>query len=315
MGITYSILTEIFPPKSQFDPERDIPDLSDQVMIVTGGYTGIGYHTVKALLVKGAKVYIAGRNKDKGEKAIAQLKQETNGKEALFLELDLANLKSVQNAAAEFVRREGRLHVLFNNGGVSTPPVSDVTSDGYDLQFGTNVVGHFYFTKLLLPILLATAKTTTSGKVRVVSTSSMAHLMGDLDFATFRDGPARKKKSTLMLYAQSKFGNVVLSNQLAKRYGDQGIVSTSLHPGILRTELGRHLSTIEQLLLSTMCYDPPYGALTQLWAGATDEGLKYNGMYLIPWAREGRPNPRTNDEKTGDELWTWLEEQVKDIAS
>lgn len=75
-------------------------------------------------------------------------------------------------------------HLVFS--GVSTPPVSDVTSDGYDLQFGTNVVGHFYFTKLLLPILLATAKTTTSGKVRVVSTSSMAHLMGDLDFATFR---------------------------------------------------------------------------------------------------------------------------------
>ncbi|TFK96600.1 NAD(P)-binding protein [Pterulicium gracile] len=314
MGVAYSFITESFPPKPQFNVDRDIPNLTGQVMIVTGGYTGIGYHTVKSLLIRGAKVYIAGRNKEKGDKAIAQLQQDTKGKEALFLELDLADLKSVQNAAAEFIRREGQLHVLFNNGGVMVPPVSDVTADGYDLQFGTNVVGHFYFTKLLLPILLSTAKTTPNGKVRVVNTSSMGHLIGDLDFATFKDGPARRKKSTVMLYAQSKFGNVVYSNQLAKRYGDQGIVSTSLHPGNLKTELGRHRSPWEIALAGVILYDAPYGALTQLWAGTTDEGLKYGGKYLIPWAREGRPNPRTNDEKTGDELWTWLEEQVKDIA-
>ncbi|TFL05015.1 hypothetical protein BDV98DRAFT_610706 [Pterulicium gracile] len=315
MGIAYSAYSEGFPPKPHFDPGRDIPDLKGQVMIVTGGYAGIGHHTVQALLNKGAKVYIAGRSKDKAQKAIEQLKQETGGKEALFLELDLADLKSVQKAAAEFVRLEPKLHVLFNNGGVMTPPVEQITADGYDLQFGTNVLGHFYLTKLLLPTLLATAKTTSTGKVRVVNTSSIAHRFGDLDFGTFKEGPARKKAYTSQLYAQSKFGNAVFSRELAKRYGDQGIVSTALNPGNLRTELQRHSSSpIEQLMFRLVCYEPHYGALTQLWAGTAEETVKYNGDFLIPWARLGAVKPKAKDEKLGADLWTWLEEQVKDVG-
>lgn len=127
------------------------------------------------------------------------------------------------------------------------PPVQQITTDGYDLQFGTNVLGHFYFTKLLLPALLAGAKTSRDGHARVVNTSSSMHLAAGLDFNTFKDGPARKAAGTQKLYSQSKNvshpadclrprfdfaqGNVVFATELARRYGDQGIVSTSLNPG------------------------------------------------------------------------------------
>ncbi|KIO23027.1 hypothetical protein M407DRAFT_215532, partial [Tulasnella calospora MUT 4182] len=134
-------LDQAYPPKSKFDPSRDMPDLTGKVIIVTGGNTGIGKHTIRALLNKNAKVYMASRSKERAEKAIADLKQET-GKDAIFLELDLASLDKVTKAAKEFMSKEPALHILFNSGGVMVPPIEQVTEDGYDLQFGTNVLGH-----------------------------------------------------------------------------------------------------------------------------------------------------------------------------
>jgi len=194
------------------------------------------------------------------------------------------------------------------------PPIEQVTAQGYDLQFGTNVLGHFYFTKLLLPTLLTTAKTSPDGKTRVINTSSSGHMISwGLDFNTFKDSPARSKKGTHLLYAQSKLGNILVSNELARLYGEQGIVSTSLNPGNLKTDLWRHFSLIENFLVSAVLYPIPYGALTQLWAGTSPEGRELNGKYLIPWARVGEPSSVANDPKLSAELWTWLEEQVKDI--
>ncbi|KAG6808463.1 hypothetical protein H0H92_004035, partial [Tricholoma furcatifolium] len=187
--------------KSAFSVD-DIPDLAGRVMIVTGANTG--KETAKALLAHNAKVYIAARNKEKTEAAIEDLKAAT-GKEAIFLKVDLADLPSIKAGAEEFLSKEKELHVLFNNGGVMIPPIELLTEQGYDLQFGTNVLGHFYLTKLLLPALLAGAKSSSDGKARVVNTSSSAHMSGALDFNTFKDSPKRKKTASFTLYAQSKF--------------------------------------------------------------------------------------------------------------
>ncbi|TDL27093.1 NAD-binding protein [Rickenella mellea] len=298
-----------FPPKSKFNV-TDIPDLTGKVVIVTGGNTGIGKETVKALLQHNAKVYMASRSKAKAEEAIADLKKDT-GKEAIFLQLDLASLDAVKKAAEEYTNKESRLHILFNNGGVMIPPVKEVTVDGYDLQFGTNVLGHFYFTKLLLPTLLETAKDTPDGKVRVVNTSSSMHMVGKLNFDTFRDGKKRLGMGTQSLYGQSKFGNVVFSRELARRYGDQGIVSTSLNPGNLKTDLQRHAPALVRSIMNSILYPAPYGALTQLYAGTSPDGADMNGKYLIPWARIGTPRKETSDPEAGVKLWEWLEEQVK----
>ncbi|KAF8965144.1 hypothetical protein BDZ97DRAFT_1918567 [Flammula alnicola] len=310
MGVVLSLINEGFPPKSKFSP-ADIPDLSGKVIIVTGANTGVGKETTKALLAHNAKVYIAARNPDKAAQAISDLKKET-GNAAIFLKLDLAGLKSIQAAAEEFQSKENELHVLFNNTGVMMTPIDQVTSQGYDLQFGTNVLGHFYFTKLLLPTLLAGAKSSPHGKARVVNTSSAASMfISTIDFNTLNDTLARKKKGTGLLYSQSKFANILFSNELAQRYGSQGIVSMSLNPGNLDSDLMRHRSSIETSIVKLILYAPSYGALTQLWAGTSPEGATLNGKYLIPWAHIGTVSSAAQDFKLVGELWNWLEEQVE----
>jgi len=322
MGILVSFYKESFPSPSRFDVERDIPDLTGQVIIVTGGNAGVGRETCKALLRKNAKVYLGARSKTKADEAIEWLKNETGGKAPVFLELDLASLASIKKAVKEFQTKETELHVLFNNAGVMIPPVEQTTADGYDLQFGTNVLGHFYFTKLLLPTLISTANSSPSakGNTRVVNTSSGSAILAPEDgvvWATLgRDNAAlvaRKKLGTQSLYSQSKWGNIVLSKELAKRYADQGIVSTSLNPGNIKTDLQRYMKGIQAKIVDMILWPAPYGALTQLWAGTTAEGAGFSGKYLVPWARIGKAPASTENVALGEKLWDWLEEQVKDI--
>ncbi|KAJ7066553.1 hypothetical protein C8F01DRAFT_1123677 [Mycena amicta] len=309
------ILAQSFPPKTKFTAD-DVPDLTARVILVTGGNSGVGKETIRVLLNHNAKVYMAARSQEKAEAAIAELKQLT-GKEAIYLKLDLGDLKSVKAAAEEFLSKEPELHALFNNGGVMMPPVEDRTTDGYDLQFGTNVLGPFYFTKLLLPALLAGAK--SSAGARVVNTSSGMHLMNKLHFKAILDDKKRKKAGSQALYALSKFAFVTYSAELARRYADQGLVVTSLHPGVIKTDLHRHmtgaLGSVINLMEKTVLHDVSYGALTQLYAGTAVDAAQLNGKYLIPWARIGKPHPETQDPKLGAELWDWMEEQVKPLAS
>jgi len=312
MNVLGSWFSQAFPSKPTFRVQ-DVPDLTGKVVVVTGASTGIGKETARVLLARGARVYIAARHRAQSEDTIRQLKQET-GNEAVFLNLDLADLKTVKTAAQEFLSKETQLHVLFNNAGVMFPPVEGLTADGYDLQFGTNVLGHYYFTKLLLPTMIATAKTTPDGKTRIVTTSSSGHHFGRLDFDTFKDSPERRKRGSNALYCQSKFGNVVAALELARRYGNQGIVSTSLNPGNIKTDLLRHLPWFVQSIMNRMMlYDTPFGALTQLYAGTMPEAATLNGKYLVPWARVGTALEETQDPELGNKLWDWLEEQVKDV--
>ncbi|KAH0836337.1 hypothetical protein J3R83DRAFT_7889 [Lanmaoa asiatica] len=345
-----SCISEAFPSKPTFKVQ-DIPDLTGKVIIVTGASTGIGKETARVLLAHGARVYIAARNRAQSEDTIRQLKQET-GNEAVFLNLDLANLKAVKAAAEEFLRSVQK-KTVGSGSGVMFPPIERLTADGYDLQFGTNVLGtlfpaqgilptiptlrtgHHYFTKLLLPTMIATAKTTSDGKTRVVTTSSSGHLWGHLDFDTFKDSPERRKRDTNALYCQSKFvrpnaplfrdglnltreherqGNVVVALELARQYGDQGIVSTSLNPGNIKSDLQRHLPRFVQTIINhAILYDTSYGALSQLYAGTMPEAAALGGKYLVPWARVSTPLKETQDPELGKKLWDWLEEQVKDV--
>ncbi|KAF9780976.1 NAD(P)-binding protein [Thelephora terrestris] len=308
-----SFIESYFAPTSKFSV-NDIPDLTGRVVIVTGGNTGIGKETVKALLCKNAKVYLAARSEDRAKAAIEDLKQ-TTGKEAIFLKLDLSSLKSVKTAAEDFLKNESELHILFNNAGVMWPPSDQLTVDGYDMTWGTNVLGPFYFTKLLLPALFKAS--VPENKSRVVNTSSAGSIAGlsysgsGLNFATFKDSPVRRKYGTQVLYTQSKLGNVVFAQEFARRFGDK-IISTALHPGVIRSELARTVADLEgprlQFFARLVLYPTSQGALTQLWAGTSPEGADLNGEYLVPWARVGKP--RSNDPSLGKELWNWLEEQV-----
>ncbi|KAI0310170.1 NAD(P)-binding protein [Amylostereum chailletii] len=308
MGQTLSLLSQTWPPKPKWGTD-DIPDLEGKVTIVTGGYTGVGKETVKALLAHNAKVYIAARSEEKAKVAIEDLKKET-GKEANFLKLDLADLTQVRKSAEEFLGKEKELHILFNNAGVMACPMDLLTAQNYDLQCGTNVLGHHFFTKLLLPALFA-ASETSGQNARVVTTSSSGSaLTNKVELELWTDVPQRKKRAPFEMYYQSKFANVVQAKELARRYGDK-LVSTSVNPGNLKSELQRHIEgTFQARFFGFALLCPvPLGALTQLWAGTSPEGAEFNGKYLVPWARLGEANPPTQDPKTGERLWEWLEEQ------
>ncbi|KAN0125440.1 hypothetical protein V8E53_015491, partial [Lactarius tabidus] len=159
------LFSQLCPPKPTWT-SAEVPDQTGKTVIVTGGNGGIGKETARVLLSRGARVYIATRSEEKSQKAIEELKKETGKDSIFFLKLDLADLVSVKAAAEEYIEKETELHTLYNNGGVYAV-IDKETAQGFDMQFGTNVLGHFFFTKLLLPVLTATAKKTPAGTVRV----------------------------------------------------------------------------------------------------------------------------------------------------
>ncbi|KAH8834978.1 NAD(P)-binding protein [Flagelloscypha sp. PMI_526] len=286
----------------------EIPDMTGQVCIVTGGNSGLGHITAKVLLEKNATVYITARSKTRGDAAIDELEKET-GQKANLLLMDLGNWDSIKAASDKFRSQESHLHVLFNNAGVMTPPIEDVTESGFDLQFGTNVLGHFYFTKLLLPALLEAGK--SSSGATVIHTSSDAHSWHPkIEYDAMKDTPKRKKIGIMGLYGMSKFANIVFSNELARRYNKDGLRSVSLNPGNLKTNLQRSMNPILKAFLNTVILVPvERGVLTQTYALSRPK-TELNGEYLIPCCKVSKPHKNASDAVVGRELWEWMEEQV-----
>ncbi|VDB91326.1 unnamed protein product [Peniophora sp. CBMAI 1063] len=304
----YAATVQAHPSKARWSVD-EIPDLTGKVAVVTGGNSGIGYETCKQLLIHNAKVYIAARDEGRASKAIEELRGET-GKEALFLKLDLADMKAVKAAAEEFLAKEDALHILINNAGVMKCPIDWVTVDGYDMQFGCNVIGHHFFTQLLLPALLE-GTNRTGEKSRVITLSSAASYLGSgVDFETFVDGKKRRKTSSELLYCQSKLANAIVSREFSRRYGDK-LVSIGTNPGNITTPLYRHMSTLHMLVVKFVLnpQPQPMGAITQLYAATAPECADKNGKFLVPWAREALPHPKALDPELGAKMWDWLENE------
>ncbi|KAJ7051079.1 hypothetical protein C8F01DRAFT_1067277 [Mycena amicta] len=304
------VLARLSPPS--FKPERDMPDLTGKVTIVTGGNTGIGYETIKQLLLKNATVYLAARSPQKASAAIARLERETKGKTAVFLELDLADLKSVRKAAERFLEKEEKLDILFNNAGVASCPTDMLTKQGYDLQFGTNVIGHYLLTTLLLPALRNASTDTVPA--RVIHTASEAHKLAPgrgVEFESIKDAPERTEwLKRQRLYGQSKLANIFVANHFAKTYPDI-LVSCSVHPGLIQSELGRYVLGWMQVAANYVIYPTPLGALTQLWGGTVATPAQITGQYLQPWGFVGAPEARALDAKLEAEVIAYVQEAVK----
>jgi NAD(P)-dependent dehydrogenase (short-subunit alcohol dehydrogenase family) len=213
----------------------DIPSLAGKRVIITGANSGIGYHAALKLARKGAHVVLACRSPQRGGEAVARLNADSPGAHAELAVLDLSSLAAVRKFAEDEIAQRRPLHILINNAGVMAPPKRLQTADGFELQFGTNVLGHFALTVLLMPALEQAAAASPE-RPRVVTIASIAHKRGRLNFD---DLQSTKSYSPMKAYQQSKLANVMFAFELDRRLRSTNsrVMSIAAHPGVANTNL------------------------------------------------------------------------------
>jgi NAD(P)-dependent dehydrogenase (short-subunit alcohol dehydrogenase family) len=285
-------------------------DLSGRTAIVTGASTGLGLETAANLAAAGARVVAGVRNAEKGEATLSTLTDRVDGAAVEFGVIDLTSFASIRAFAEAFMGRNEPLHLLINNAGVMNTPFEH-TVEGYELQFGTNHLGHFLLTNLLAPALLAGAPG------RVVNLSSGGHRSSDIlwDDPNFEHHPYDK----MIAYGQSKTANVLFSVELDRRLSDRGVHANAVHPGVINTDLGRYMSSDDYDALLARLKDsgrvmPPAktveaGAATSLWAATAPELADRGGLYLED-CHVSEALPYATDAAAAKRLWALSEELV-----
>lgn len=264
-------------------------DLTGRRFVITGASSGLGEETTRAVSAKGAQVSMLARNRQKLEAAADRVREKVPGARLECHEVDLASLESIRSFAQAYLASHDAIDVLINNAGVMCCPLSR-TADGFEMQFGTNHVGHFLLTNLLLPAILR------GNAPRIVNLSSGGHGICDTDL----EDPNYEKTEydPWDAYGRSKTANVLFTVELARRLADRGVLSFAVHPGAIMTELGRHLTeeTMNQMLERTKQRQASHGdqgggggmpfksveagAATQVWAATAEELSAHNGSYL-----------------------------------
>jgi NAD(P)-dependent dehydrogenase (short-subunit alcohol dehydrogenase family) len=289
----------------------DIPDQTGRTAVITGANTGLGYETAAALAAKGAHVVLAVRNLDKGQDAARRIEQATPGARVEVAELDLTSLVSIHAAAEQLKSTHQSIDLLINNAGVMFTPKS-TTKDGFELQFGTNHLGHFAFTGLLLDHVLAAPGS------RVVTVSSTGHRI--IDAIRFDDLQWERGYNRFRAYGQSKLANLLFTYELQRRLEGTNTIATAAHPGGSNTELMRNLPSLVQPLTALarpFFQGADMGALPTLRA-ATDPDV-VGGQYFGPdgfaeqrgYATLVSSNAASHDVDAQKRLWTVSEELTK----
>ncbi|KAI0382804.1 short-chain dehydrogenase [Hypomontagnella monticulosa] len=325
MSSYVSAFFEMFKSTKPTYTEKDIPDLTGKVYLVTGANTGLGKEVAQILFSKNATVWVAVRSEEKGRNAIQSIREaypSSTGKLEL-LHLDLSDLTTIKKSAETFLANESRLHVLYNNAGVMIPPRGSKSAQGYELQIGVNNLGPFLFTKLLTPILAETARLSPKDSVRIVwVSSSSAEGMVPVKAGIDMDNLDYKKEIFYAYkYGVSKAGNYYHATEYARRHQKDGIVSIAINPGALKTDLDRHFNSLEMLYRKAVVHPVILGAYTALFAGLSEEvTLKRTGSWIVPWGRFGeirkdllQGSLPQSEGGTGlaQKFWEWTEEQVK----
>ncbi|MCV7169391.1 SDR family NAD(P)-dependent oxidoreductase [Mycobacterium manitobense] len=291
--------------------EADVPDQTGRVAVVTGANTGLGYDTARVLAQRGAKVVLAVRNTNKGAAARDRILTTAPGAEVMVAALDLGSLQSVRDAAATLLAACPRIDLIVNNAGVMIPP-KEVTVDGFELQFGTNYLGHFALTGLLLDRLMS-----VDGS-RVVVVSSNAHKMGGA--IHFDDLQWERSYKRGAAYAQSKLANLMFCYELQARLAAAGsaTIAVAAHPGFTDSELIRHVwkpvAPLMRWAGPWVGQSPAMGALPQLLAatGPQVRGGQYWGPDG-PFELRGYPtlvksSARSHDLTVRRRLWAVAEQ-------
>ncbi|MEM7703216.1 MAG: SDR family NAD(P)-dependent oxidoreductase [Pseudomonadota bacterium] len=297
-------------------------DLTGKTVFVTGANSGLGFETARAMAAKGACVVLAGRDPMKLDAAFSEIAGLVPSAKLETILCDLSSLKSVREAAEEANDRLERIDILINNAGVMACPLSR-TSDGFEMQFGTNHLGHFALTKGLMPMILKGAGETGSG--RIVNLSSRGHFITPINL----EDPnfLSRDYDEWLSYGHAKTANVLFSVGLERRYGGKGIHAYAVHPGGIQTNLGRHMTPEEEQDLEdrVKASDPsfeyktiPQGAATQVWAATASDLEGHGGIYcedchvaeVDDESSNGGVRSYAIDPQSAEALWTLSEELI-----
>jgi NAD(P)-dependent dehydrogenase (short-subunit alcohol dehydrogenase family) len=311
-------------------------DLTGTTAIVTGASTGIGVETARALAAAGAGVVLAARNAERTEEAAASIRDRVPSAQLEVGPLDLTSLDSVRGFGAWYAESHDDLNLLVNNAGVMYTPFEH-TADGFELQFGTNHLGHFLLTCLLVPALVAGSERPRAGYAdgqratqfgaapsRVVNVTSAGHMASDViwDDPNFERHPYDK----FVAYGQSKTANILFAVELERRLGARGVHAYAVHPGRIATELGRYMTADDLAALRERAARGPsggmpprktleQGAATTVWAAVALELVDQGGTYLADCQVTDQHAPWALDPDGASRLWTLSEGLVGETFS
>ena len=307
-------------PKT-FDSIKDISELEEKVVLVTGGNAGLGAATVRAIAAHNPScIYLCARRRSAAEEAVTSIHAEHPKANIQILGLDLNSFDSVKTCAAEFNQLSSRLDILFLNAGVSAT-LAGLTNEGYENQFGINHMGHALFTQLLMPKMLQTVhQNPKTADVRIVVVSSR----GGHGFVPKTGLALDQMKTTaeswngMVRYGHSKLANILFAKKLAQLYPQ--ITSTSLHPGTVKSDIWGKADGMKLMsyLLAPVVWavgvTNDEGAKTQLWcataATGTGEGKVENGIFYMPIGKKKEDNANASNPKLRDELWQWTNDEL-----
>jgi retinol dehydrogenase 12 len=279
----------------------NFPNLQGRVALITGANTGIGQVTAHKLCAMGAHVFVACRNATAGQAAIDAIRSAVAGAQIELLPLDLGDLQSVRACAKAFLSRNLPLHLLINNAGLAG--AKGLTASGFELAFGTNHIGHFLLTQLLLD------RVKQSAPARIVTVSSRAHYRASgLDWAALRQPTA--SSVGLVEYSNSKLANALFSAELARKLAGTGVTTYSLHPGVVATDVWREVPGPFRWLIKLGMISVEQGAATTVYCATAVDCASETGLYYDK-CRAKTPSAMAQDTALAAELWKRSEEWVR----
>ncbi|TPX30543.1 hypothetical protein SmJEL517_g05924 [Synchytrium microbalum] len=270
-------------------------NLKGKVIIITGSNTGIGYETALQLAKQGATICVACRPSQKTHDAVRTIREKSKNEDVFASELELDSMDSIRAFAERWIKSGKPIHILINNAGVMAIPERRETKDGFEMQMGTNHLGHFLLTELLLETIKSSAP------ARIINLSSISHSRNGPDsrgsFINFDDFQSKKDYAGPRVYSRTKLANILYTDNLAKRLSGTGVTANSLHPGVVRTELIRHVNIpfyawslypIAMIVTKT----PWEGAQTTLHVALSDECSQVTGKYFADCVIKAKSAPQ-----------------------